>query len=221
MAKNNATVELNNSIVLKTTEFQLQKIEEMKRNLPKYIRKRKKQFISEFQEYMEENSTADGVMFTDENIIPMSKLIMHTFNPLIKVAGITPSYSADQISVAFDYYKYICETLLEKNIYIPKVEDFCALINISTATFERYKTSSNDENMREICTQIQDFCVARVTDGAMTGKVEGKYAVFHQKSSNKQSDSPPIQNNTFIQNNTIMTDEQFNDLASKYLSNPQ
>ena len=128
-------------------------------------------------------------------------------------------YSADEFALAFDFYKHCAEILNKDGVYAPKIEDFCGLINISRSTFNRYQTSSSDERLREVCNIIQDYCTARIADGVFSGNLEKIYGIFHQKSSNKQRDNDPVVAQNFIQNNTILTDEQYNELANKFLSN--
>lgn len=207
----------NNSIVEDTKKYQLQKLEEMKQKLPKFINTRKKAFALEYKEYIQEHSL-EGKPFEEQGKIPMFKLIQHTFRPLIKCAGCSPAYSADELSIAFDFYKNCTETLNESGVYIPKIEDFCSLINISKSTFNQYQTNSTDQEMREVCNKIQDYCVARLADSAFLGATDKVYSIFHQKASNKQRDNDPIVNATYVQNNTIMTDEQYRELASKFLN---
>lgn len=203
-------MEERNEVFVNQSHFQEMKLQEMKARLPRYINKRKREFAQEFQEYMEFNSF-DGQFVPEERKIPMFKIIQHTFRPLIKVAGASPMYSADEISVAFDFYVECVEKLNDTSTYIPKIEDFCRMINISRQTFDHYQNASNDENMRNMCNKIQDYCVARLADGVFSGQSEKIYAIFHQKSSNKQRDNDPVQNNILVQNNTIMSEDQFRD----------
>lgn len=207
-----------NAVAIKTSQYQLQKLEEMKKELPKYIKKRKKGFVDEFQKYMELNSV-DGVLVPDEDKIPMYDLIQYAFSPLAKGYGSIPKYSADELAVAFKFYKECADKLNKTCAYPPKIEDFCSLIDISRNTFDKYQNESKDERTREICNKIQDYCTARVADGAFHGKFEKVYSIFHQKSSNNQRDNEPVVNNTYVQNNTVMSDEQYKDLFNKYISN--
>lgn len=224
MASKNKSVNLTsekrkeqNEIALGTSEYQIQKLEQMKKGLKRYINKRKKSFADEWIKFQEDN-TMDGNLMPVIDRVPMSEIIEHTFAPLIKVAGYSPAYSADEIALAFDFYVKCSQELNKTAYYIPKIEDFCRMINISKSTFEKYQTSSSDENMREVCNKVQDYCVARTADSAFASKDKAlvTYSIFHQKASNKQRDNDPVQNNTYIQNNTIMTDEMFKELDSKY-----
>ena len=216
----NLTVEKTeerNLVVTQTSEYQLQKLDKMKKGFKKYLNKRKREFAVEFEQFCKDN-TMDGNLIPVIDKVPMAMLIEHTFAPVIKVAGFSPAYSADEMAVGFDFYINCSQTLNEVSYYVPKIEDFCRFMNISRNTFDRWQSTSSDENMREVCNKIQDYCVARATDGAFASRDKSvvMYTMFHQKSSNKQQDNPPVQNNTYIQNNTIMSNEDFNELASKY-----
>lgn len=213
-------VKERNLIVTKTTEYQVKKLDDMRRNIKRFINKRKKEFASEWRQFLDDN-TMDGQLIPVIDKMPMNDIIEHTFAPLIKVAGFSPTYSADEIALCFDFYVQCSQELNKTSYYFPKVEDFCRMINISKNMFERLQTQSSDENMRNICDKIQDYCVARTADVAFSSKDKAivTYSIFHQKASNKQRDNDPVQNNTYIQNNTLMTDELFNDLSNKYQSN--
>ena len=206
--------EMTRDIVLKATEkYQMQKLESMKKSLPRYIKKRQKQFALELQPYLNES------FMPEPDKIPLLDITENVFKPIIKVAGaFSPTYSADEMALAFDFYVDCVKKLNKISAYTPKIEDFCRLINISKNAFGRYQRNSPDENMREMCDKIQDYCVARTADGAFTGRLDNKYAMFHQKASNNQRDNDPVQNNFLIQNNTIMSEEEFKELANK-LSN--
>lgn len=220
ISENKLTIRQKNDIFVEQQLFQKKQLEAMKKNLPRYIRKRKKEFAEKFEKYVEDNQLA-GQFFVEEGKIPFLPVIQHTFKPLIKVAGISPAYSADELSVTFDFYVDCCEKLNETGAYFPKIEDFCRLANISKSTFENYQNTNPDENMREVCNKIQDYCVARVADSSFASKDKAivTYSIFHQKSSNKQRDNDPPQNNILVQNNNIMSDEQYNDFRDKFLNN--
>lgn len=218
--KKELTIAQKNEVFVQQAHFQRKQLDSMKKNLPRYIRKRRKEFGEKFEKYIEDNQMA-GQFFIEEGKIPFLPVIEHTFKPLIKVASMTPLYSADELSITFDFYVECCEKLNETGSYYPKIEDFCRLANISKSTFESYQNTNPDENMREVCNKIQDYCVARVADSSFASKDKAlvTYSIFHQKSSNKQRDNDPPQNNILVQNNNIMSDEQYNDFRDKFLNN--
>lgn len=208
-----------NQVALKTKEMQLAKLDEMVKNFPRFLNKRTKEFSLELKEYIDENSIdGEGELIVSEDKIPMFQITQHAFKPLVKASGFTPLYGASEMSIAFDYYMYCTEQLNKYSTYIPKIEDFCRLMGISTDKFTDYMTASSDENMREICKQILNYCTAVLADAGLTQRVDKVYAIFHQKSSNKQRDNDPVQFNNFTQNNTILTPDEYNEIARRYIN---
>lgn len=202
-----------NQVALQAKDYQLAKLDEMVKKFPKFLNKRTKEFSKELQAYIEELPVEEG-----KETIPLFELTQHAFKPLVKASGFTPLYSASEMSIAYDYYMYCTEQLNKYSTYIPKIEDFCRLMGISTDRFTDYMTSSSDENMREICKQILNYCTAVLADAGLSNRVDKIYAIFHQKSSNKQRDNDPVQFNNFTQNNTVLTPDEFNELAKRYIN---
>lgn len=207
-----------NEVALRTKEYQIAKLDEMVKNFPKFLNKRTKAFSKELQTYIESSPVnEEGLIEFEKNKIPFFEITQHAFKPLVKASGFTPLYGASEMSVAYDYYMYCTEELNKYATYIPKLEDFCRLMGISTDKFNDYMTSSSDENMREVCKQILNYCTAVLADAGLTQRVDKIYAIFHQKSSNKQRDNEPIQFNNFTQNNTVLTPDEYNELAKRYI----
>ena len=205
-----------NRAVSLTTSYQIQKIEKMKKQLPKYLTARAKQFAEEFDKYVQKNSMAGEFMPEDGAKIPLLELSNHTFKPIIKVAGVIPQYSADELALGYDFFVDCTEKLNKTVAYIPTVEDFCRLMNMSTSKFKEYKTASTDESVREICTQVEDYCYAVSIRAGFSGLAEKTLTIFHNKASNSRRDNDPIQNNTFVQSNTVLNESEFNELARKF-----
>lgn len=207
-----------NQIVSLETDYQIAKIDEMLQDFPKYLQQRADEFAKEFGNYIEKNSMSGAFVPEDASRIPYFELTQHTFKPIIKVAGVSPAYSPDQIAIAFDFYAMCTEKMNEYAIYIPKLSDFCRMLNISTQKFKEYKDSTSNEQMREICYMIEDYCASVVDDSALSGRVDKIYAMFHQKSSNSRRDNDPVVNNTFVQNNNIVSDNQLKDWERKFIT---
>lgn len=207
-----------NQVATLTTDLQIAQLDEMSKNFPKYLQERANQFAKELEEYIERNSMSGSFVPEDASRIPYFELTQHTFKPIIKVAGISPLYSADQMAIAFDFFMQCTEKMNEYAIYIPKLSDFCRMLNISTQKFKEYKDSTSNEHMREVCFMIEDYCASVVDDSALSGRIDKIYAMFHQKSSNSRRDNDPVVNNTFVQNNNIVTDSQLNDWEKKFIT---
>lgn len=217
MANELEEINLKEIVNKKTSEYQLQKLDKMKKKLPQYIKDRQKAFAKDLSEYINNGDEDEEQFINVKETIPLFKITENVFKPIIKVAGAyTPQYSSDEVALIFDFYVKCTDKLNETYIYIPKIQDFCRLLNISVNQFRNYQKSSSDENMRTICDKVQDYCVAKTADGALYGSIEKYYAVFHQKSSNQQRDNDPVQNNILIQSNNIISDEQLRELERKF-----
>lgn len=209
---------LRNKVSDLSLEVQEQKLDEMTKKFPKYLEKRAGQFTKELQTYVDSHSQSGVFIPDDLSKLPFLELKQHTFKPIIRIAGVSPMYSADQIAIALDFYSACTLKLNQYGVYVPKITDFCRMLNISTTKFKDYKDSSNDERMREACAMVEDYCASFVDDAGLGGQVDTKYAQFHQKSANNRRDTDPPQNNTFVQNNNIVSDKDLRDLEKKHLS---
>ena len=206
-----------NEIVELTAFAEQQLIEKKKAELPKFIRKRKKEFIKELQEYKIANSTEADTMVIADKVIPMLELVDNCFSPFIKDAGIAPQYSAKELSVIFDYYKECVKEMNKYEIVPPTKELYCSLCGFSTETFTKYKNGSSPE-IREVCLRVEDFIANYLTISGLTRKTSEVTGIFVQKSSlGRKEDTGPQQ---VTNNNTlILSDTEFAELLSKYSTN--
>lgn len=79
-----------------------------------------------------------------------------------KVYGMT-KYSAEELSIAFDYYRKFIIEINKETLYPPTKKSFCGFIGISSQTFDKYKIS-DDDRLREVTNMIDDY----VTDSNLT-----------------------------------------------------
>lgn len=216
MAENNYQKE-RNLVVKNTTNFQEMQLDKMKNGFPRYLKKRKKEFVEAYDKYVRDHSSDDGFFIPDEYQLPFFTVSEHAFKPIIKIAGSSPTYSADEMAIGFDYFRYCIEKINEKTVYPPITEDFCRLMNISKDTFNSYKNNSSDERMCEVCKMIQDYCYSTSVRASLNGKAEKLTTMYMNKVSNDKRDNTPVNNNTFIQNATIMSDSELDALQNKFV----
>lgn len=191
-----------------------QLIEKKKADLPKFIRKRKKEFVKELEAYnIARTDESEEVTIADKTI-PMLELVENCFAPFIKVAGVAPQFSPKDLSVIFDYYKECIKEMNKTQIVPPTKEMFCSLCGISTERFSEYKNGSSPE-MREICLRVEDFIANYLSVSGLTRKTDTVTGIFIQKSSlGRKEDNGPQQ---VTNNNTlILSDNEFAELLSKY-----
>jgi hypothetical protein len=209
--------ETRNEVVELTQSAQIEMLEKMRLDMPKYITQRKEQFVQSLKEYgyLKSDAEDDDMVIVDEKKLDNLELISNTFEPLIRVAGKSPKYTVDNIALAFDYYKYCFVELNKYGIYEPSKEDFCRLLGISTHAFSGLK-NGNSLEMREICCQVEDYICSIINQKALQSKVDRVVAIFTQKASFGRRDNDPIQINNYTQNNTTISREDFDKLLKQY-----
>lgn len=207
----------NNEIMDFTISAELSLFEKKRANLPRYIKKRKKEFLEELKEYdiikTEQEEDKECAIIGDKKI-PMFELTQHCFDPFIKWTGVIPKYSPQELMCIFDYYKSCIIELNKKDLVPPTKEQFCVLCGISTNQFNSWKTS-DDPNLREVVFQIQDFIANYLSMSGLTRKTSEVTGIFIQKSSldrKEVSEVPTLQQ----QNNFILSDDKYNQLLNKF-----
>ena len=209
-----------NEIVTLSTNMQIEKLDEMMKDFPTYLDERAKEFAKELEVYIEEKSMSGVYVPEDISKLPYMELCNHTFKPIIKTAGVSPIYSPEQIAIAFDFFSKCIEEMNKYEVFPPKIADFCRMLNISTTKFKEYK-EANNEQMREVCCMIEDYCSSAIDSIALSNRFDKSttpYAMFYLKSVHGRRDNDPVVNNTFVQNNNITSESQLKDWERKFLS---
>lgn len=207
-------MESQNEIVEITNLAQQELIEAKKKDLPKYIKKRKKQFIKELVAYNIAHQVDDEEMQILNKTLPLVEITDKCFEPFIKNFGIAPQYSASELSLIFDYFKDVIKEMNKDQIFPPTKEQFCQLCGFSTTKFTEYKNGSSSE-IREIMLQVEDYIANYLNIGGLTRKTDTVTGIFIQKSSlgRKEATEPQqVVNN----NNLVLSDSEFAELLSKY-----
>lgn len=207
-------MESQNEIVEITNLAQQELIEAKKKDLPKYIKKRKKQFIKELVAYNIAHQVDDEEMQILNKTLPLVEITDKCFEPFIKNFGIAPQYSASELSLIFDYFKDVIREMNKDQIFPPTKEQFCQLCGFSTTKFTEYKNGSSSE-IREIMLQVEDYIANYLNIGGLTRKTDTVTGIFIQKSSlgRKEATEPQqVVNN----NNLVLSDSEFAELLNKY-----
>ena len=207
-----------NKVVEVTKEAQKELFDKKIADLPKYIQKRKEQFIDELKQYNLAKEDEEGLIVIDDKGFQRMELIEHAFEPLIRGYGYKPIYSVENLSLVFDYFRELVIELNKGGIYVPTKEDFCSLMGVSTEKFSDLKNSNSPE-MRELCMQVENYISRIISQGAFTEKIQQQYATFYQKARMNWRDNDPVQFNNLTVNNTITNDEKLKELREKLLNN--
>lgn len=96
------------------------------------------------------------------------------------IVGLSPKYSNTELAILFEYYKQFIQAINKKTSYIPTKEDFCSFAGISTATYNNWKQSDDNER-RDIMQKIDDYLVDIHLTMAQRGDVKEITSIFRAK----------------------------------------
>ena len=165
-----------------------------KKQLNKIINSKKKEIVDKVYEYAQEN---------DLDRISYNKLyeIMSSGNEYNRTR-----YSATELAIAFEVYKSITADLtLHKPKHTPSIQNFCAFIGISTATYESYK-QRDEPDLVDLIQKIDDYIVdTNLTNGSL-GIINPGMAMFRAKTEHgyvEQKEQISITNQVAVDRNDI------------------
>lgn len=185
-----------------------------KKELNKYISKRKKQFIKELEKYEIIKSEDDDMNIEiKEKTLPMIELSDFCFSPFVKVAGVVPDYSASELSVIFDFFKECIKEMNKSVIIPPTKEQFCSLCGFSTSRFNDLKNTGTTD-IRETLLQVEDYICNYLSIGGLTRKISEVSSIFNQKVLGRKEAGDT--NTPQQTNNIVIGDSAFNELCNKF-----
>lgn len=203
-----------NEIVELTDYAQKQLVEQKRAGLPKYIKKRKKEFIKELEKYNLAHEVGDDIIQIADKTLPLYELSEFCFAPFIKAVGVTLQFSAGEFDMIFDYFKDCIKEMNKTQLFPPTKEMFCSLCGISTTAFTVYKNGSSPE-IREVLLKVEDYIANFLSVSGLTRKTDTVTGIFIQKSSlGRKEETGPQQ---VTNNNTlVLSDNEFAELLNKY-----
>lgn len=212
-AKANEVEKINE--VFEVTEYAKKELFlEKKKKLPSLVKKRKKQFIAELEEYKIARTDEEGNVVIADKTLPMVELAEHCFSPFVKTAGVIADFTASEIEIIFDYFKECIKQMNKEQVFPPTREQFCLLCDMSTQRFNDLK-NTGDSQMREMLLKVEDYICNYLNVGGLTRKLDGVSGIFTQKVLGRREvgEAQAPQNNNTI----IVGDDTFMELANKYL----
>lgn len=212
-AKKQEVVKRNN--VWELSEYARRELfDAKKKELNKYISKRKKQFIKELEKYEIIKSEDDDINIEiKEKTLPMIELSDFCFSPFVRVPGVVPDYSASEFSVIFDFFKECIKEMNKSVIIPPTKEQFCSLCGFSTSRFNDLKNTGTTD-IREILLQVEDYICNYLSIGGLTRKISEVSSIFNQKVLGRKEAGDT--NTPQQTNNIVIGDSAFNELCNKF-----
>lgn len=141
-------------------------MEEYKNNLPQELEKR----LNEITTQISAQKEVQGLSSIEINEI----LRPHN------LIGSNPKYSSDELRIIFNYYREALIAINRKYKYPPSKENFCAFAGMSTATYNKYLLSPNEE-MQELMLMIDDYIRENMLTSAQIGETKEITTMFRGK----------------------------------------
>lgn len=209
-------VEKQNKVFEIVSYSQQELLNQKKEQLPKYIKKRKKQFIKELEAYGIAKKQEDDMVRIMDKTIPLLDLSDLCFKPFIKGIGLAPEYSAEELDLVFDYFKECIKEMNKYELFPPLKEQFCQLCGFSTEQFSTLKNSSSPE-IREVLLRVEDYICNFIHIGGMTGKIEKLNSIFIPKTLGRKEagEQAPVTNNNML----LVSEKEFAELVNKFKVN--
>lgn len=123
----------------------------------------KEKYKDGFKDYMEQRLF--DFKYELKRINPESRLTLLEIDKLIRgkrTVGVA-LYSAEELSMLFDYYRDFISEINTVTRYIPTKKNFCAFANMSSSTYETYLTDGDMQRI-ETMKMIDDY----ITDISLT-----------------------------------------------------
>ncbi len=209
-------VEKQNKVFEIVSYSQQELLNQKKEQLPKYIKKRKKQFLKELEAYGIAKKQEDDMVRIMDKTIPLLDLSDLCFKPFIKGIGLAPEYSAEELDLVFDYFKECIREMNKYELFPPLKEQFCQLCGFSTEQFSTLKNSSSPE-IREVLLRVEDYICNFIHIGGMTGKIEKLNSIFIPKTLGRKEagEQAPVTNNNML----LVSEKEFAELVNKFKAN--
>ena len=141
-------------------------LEEFKNNLPEYLECRLQALTLEIA--------------SREEVQGLSTI---EINELLRPHGLIGQplkYTAEELNIVFEYYRQAIVAINKKVKYPPSKGSFCAFADISTATYNNYLRSP-DENIQEVILRINDYLVDTTLTSAQLKEIDNITTMFRGK----------------------------------------
>ena len=157
--------------------------------IPK-LEEEKNKLVEKMIEYAKENKVAtkwdkEGNVIESKTEIKPIVINHYFFKSIVPLGSKIPMYSAEQISMAFDYYMGIVASINEHiGNYPTSLTTFCKFLGINLNTLRNYR-NSEDIDMRNIVEKIYDQIGEENITMSQMGIVKERSTLFKLKTQNE------------------------------------
>lgn len=141
-------------------------LEEFKNNLPEYLECRLQALALEIS--------------SREDVKGLSTIEINEILRPHNLIGQPLRYTAEELNIVFEYYRQAIVAINKKVKYPPSKGSFCAFADISTATYNNYLRSP-DENIQEVILRINDYLVDTTLTSAQLKEIDNITTMFRGK----------------------------------------
>jgi hypothetical protein len=158
--------ELKDKEVIKRAEVEIFKRD--KENLPTILKER----LELIEQELESVAEIKG--------LKASRIYQLIARQTYYTSNITIGYSPKELFVIFDVYKDVVSKINNYTLFVPSKKNFCAFAGITTATFNKY-LQSNDEEKRNVAMMIDDYVTEMNIDASKMRKIDNQTTIFDMK----------------------------------------
>lgn len=154
------------------------------------LNKQKDKMVEKMIEYAKENKIAckwDKDGYPVDYTVEIKPIVINNyfFKSIVPLGSKIPTYSAEQIAMAFDYYMDIITNInVHIGNYPTSLTTFCKFLGISMATLRNYR-NSEDMDMRNIIEKIYDQIGEENLTMSQMGVAKEKSTLFRLKTQNE------------------------------------
>lgn len=92
----------------------------------------------------------------------------------------SPTYSAEELSMLFDYYRQFISEINTITRYIPSKKNFCAFASISSSTYDNYLINGDSDRI-EVMKMIDDYITDISLSLAQNREIDNVTTIYRSK----------------------------------------
>ena len=120
LAEKKANAQKRSKAIFVLDNVKEQMLVEFSKNIPSEITKREQEFMKQLEKFEMAHTNEKGIVVAGEQF-DTADFVDNAFKPIIRVAGMSPKYSADNVYMALDYFKQCVKKINKYLHYTPSI----------------------------------------------------------------------------------------------------